>query len=260
MEEAMRLGGSLAMILTVLLAGCVTPPEIKQALAAKDQAYTDNLALMRQYQTLVENVNERQLHWSRYLKSRELLDLVLKWATTNPSMGLDAQADAQFAEDVSKVLHGGSRLARRAELLEKQKNKQLAADADNLTSTEKRRLQLGDQIIAKLNAVRLDGLPERKGSGGTVIFAKGQTGNDMTKLVQALPELINRVGEAASADYAIVTAQFDYSAFDDYRTNVTALRRLNDMIKRYLDIDVTVKGEDVRELADAVQAAVGRSR
>jgi len=260
-EGAMRLGGSLAMILTIMLAGCVTPPEVKQALAAKDQAYTDNLALVRQYQTLVENINERQLHWSRYLKSRELLDLVLKWATTNPSMGPDDKADARFAEDVRKLLRGGSRLARRqAEFIEKQKSKQPTADSDKLTSTEERRLQLGEHIIAKLNAVRLEGLPERKGTDGAVIFAKGEAGNDMTKLSQVLPELINLVGEAAGADYAIVTAQFDYSALDDYRTNVTALRRINDMIKRYLDIDVTVKGEDVRELADAVQAVVGRSR
>ena len=257
----MRLGGSLAMILTIMLAGCVTPPEVKQALAAKDQAYTDNLALVRQYQTLVENINERQLHWSRYLKSRELLDLVLKWATTNPSMGPDDKADARFAEDVRKLLRGGSRLARRqAEFIEKQKSKQPTADSDKLTPTEERRLQLGEHIIAKLNAVRLEGLPERKGTDGAVIFAKGEAGNDMTKLSQVLPELINLVGEAAGADYAIVTAQFDYSAFDDYRTNVTGLRRINDMIKRYLDIDVTVRGEDVRELADAVQAAVGRSR
>ena len=257
----MRLGGSLAMVLAVLLAGCVTPPEIKQALAAKDQAYSDNLALMRQYQTLVENINERQLHWSQYLKSRELLDLVLKWATTNPSMGLDVQADAKFAEDVRKLLRGGSRLARRqAELLEKQKNKQPIANADTLTTIEERRLQLGEQIVAKLNVVRLEGLPERKGPDGAVIFAKGQTGNDPTKLTQALPELISLVGEAAGADYAIVTAQFDYGAFDDYRTNVTALRRINDMITRYLDIDVTVKGDDVRELADAVKSGGGRLR
>ena len=257
----MRLGGLLAILLTVMLAGCVTPPEIKQALAAKDQGYTDNVALMRQYQTLVENINERQLHWSRYLKSRELLDLALKWATTNPSMALDAPADAKFAEDVQKILRGGSRLVRRqAEAFEKQKNKQPLTDADKLTASEERRLQLGEQIIAKLNAVRLEGLPERKGSDGAIIFAKGQTANDMTKLTQALPELINLVGEAAGADYAIVTAQLEYSAFDDYRMNVAALRRINEMIKRYLDIDVTVKGEDVRELTDAVRMAVGRSR
>jgi hypothetical protein len=256
----MKLGGSLAIILTFMLAGCVTPPEVKQALAAKEQSYTDNLALMQQYQTLVEGINERALHWSRYLKVRELLDLALKWATTNPSLGLDDKADAKFVEDVRKLLRGGSRLARRqTEFIQKQKNNEIIADADRLTRAEQRRLQVGDELIAKVNTMRLEGLPERKGLDGVNVFAKGQAGNNMTKLVQALPELINLAGEAAGTDYAIVTAQFDFSAFDDYRTNVTALRRINELIKRYLDIDVTVKDEDVRQLTDAVRAAARRS-
>jgi hypothetical protein len=34
---------------------------------------------------------------------------------------------------------------------------------------------------------------------------------------------------------------------------VAALRRINAMIKSYLDIDVTVKRTDVKELADAIR-------
>ena len=46
----------------------------------------------------------------------------------------------------------------------------------------------------------------------------------------------------------------DLSAFDHYTTNVAGLRRINSMIKQYLDIDVTVRREDVKELADAIKA------
>jgi hypothetical protein len=43
------------------------------------------------------------------------------------------------------------------------------------------------------------------------------------------------------------------TAFDDYRTNVAALRRINAMIKQYLDIDVTIKQDDVKQLVDAMR-------
>jgi uncharacterized protein YfkK (UPF0435 family) len=43
------------------------------------------------------------------------------------------------------------------------------------------------------------------------------------------------------------------TAFDQYRTNVEALRRINGLIKQYLDIDVTLSRSDTQSLADALR-------
>ena len=55
--------------------------------------------------------------------------------------------------------------------------------------------------------------------------------------------------------YQAEVRPLDTSAYDDYRTNIAALRRINATVKEYLDIDVTVKPEDIRQLAEAVKAA-----
>ena len=53
-------------------------------------------------------------------------------------------------------------------------------------------------------------------------------------------------------------SSLDLSAFDRYRTNVQALRRINGTIKHYLDIDVTLDRGEVQSLAEALQQT-GRS-
>ncbi len=45
----------------------------------------------------------------------------------------------------------------------------------------------------------------------------------------------------------------DLTAFDQYRNNVGALRRINAIIKQYLDIDVTLSRDEVQSLAEAVR-------
>ena len=45
----------------------------------------------------------------------------------------------------------------------------------------------------------------------------------------------------------------DLTAFDQYRNNVEALRRINGIIKQYLDIDVTLSRNDTQSLADALR-------
>ncbi len=93
------------------------------------------------------------------------------------------------------------------------------------------------------------GPEDDRGGVGRRVFADGKV--DITTLVQRLPGLVNAV--TASIDKAPTLARLDRSAFAAYEKNVAALRNINVTIKRYLDIDVTVAPEDVREIADAIR-------
>ncbi len=193
----------------LLFAACTTPPEIKQALVAKDQAYAENEQLMQQYRELVGNITTRHQQWYRFVQTRLKMDLALQWATTNPKL-LDIP-DTTIADDDAKLL--------------------------------------GPEVIAAVNAIRLKSLPERQGANGQPVFQAGV--GDMNNLIQQLPELIARIEQRVSADSRSVSA-VDLTAFDKYRTNVEALRRINGIIKQYLDIDVTLSRSDVQGLADTV--------
>ncbi len=76
----------LAGLASVLLAvtGCKTPPEVKQALVSLDQGYADNAKLMQQYHALSQSFKASHQYWTLYVRNRELLDLALRWATTDP--------------------------------------------------------------------------------------------------------------------------------------------------------------------------------
>ncbi|MDK2744177.1 MAG: hypothetical protein NDI90_14795 [Nitrospira sp. BO4] len=207
MRSAHIFVASLSLLLCV---GCATPPEVKQALIAKDQAYAESERLMQEYRELVSNVTERHQQWYRYVQARLKLNLALQWATTNPK--LTDVADPELAKD----------------------------DAD----------LLGTEIIALVNEIRLKNLPERKGPTGQVIFQAGM--GDMNSLLQKLPELIGRIEQRVAKDSQASSA-VDLTAFDQYRTNVEAVRRINAIIKQYLDIDVTLSRNDVQSLAEAVR-------
>ena len=114
---------------------------------------------------------------------------------------------------------------------------------------------LGPDVMAVVNHIRLKSLPERKGPTGQPVFMAG-TG-DMSNLIQNLPELITTVERLVEQDSKKPSA-LDLSAFDRYRTNVQALRRINGTIKHYLDIDVTLDRGEVQSLAEALQQT-GRS-
>jgi len=206
----MRMLRITGLLLCLALAACSTPPEVKQALAAKDQAYTENEQLMRQYRELVSNITTRHLQWYRYVQTRLKLDLALQWATTNPRQA--EVPDAALAEDDAALL--------------------------------------GSDVMAVINTIRLKSLPERKGQNGQPVFAAGS--GDMTNLVQHIPDLIARVEQRVDSD-AKAPQSVDLTAFDQYRTNVEALRRINGLIKQYLDIDVTLSRSDTQSLADAVR-------
>lgn len=196
--------------LSLVCLGCATPPEVKQALIAKDQAYAENERLMQQYRELVSNVTERHQQWYRHVQTRLKLNLALQWATTNPKV--TDVPESELAKDDAELL--------------------------------------GPEVIALVNEIRIKNLPERKGPNGQIIFQAGI--GDMNNLLQKLPELIGRVEERVTKD-SQVSSTVDPTAFDQYRTNVGALRRINAIIKQYLDIDVTLSRDEVQSLADAVR-------
>ena len=109
---------------------------------------------------------------------------------------------------------------------------------------------LGPEVIAIVNTIRLKQLPERKGPTGQAVFLAG-TG-DMTNLLQKLPELIARIEQRVAEDLQ-PSSTLDLTVFDQYRTNVEALRRINGVIKQYLDIDVTLSQGDIQSLAGALR-------
>ena len=139
-----------AGLLLGLLSGCATPPEVKQALVAKDQAYQQNAQLMDQYRELLENVNHRFAYWQKLIETRLKLSLALKWATTDP-----------FPSDAPE------------------KQQLRAETAAN---------ELGSEVVKLINEVRLAELPARSGPNNQPIFTKG-TGT-MSGLVQNLPGLV----------------------------------------------------------------------
>lgn len=200
----------LLVVLALVVAGCATPPEVKQALIAKDQAYLENERLMQEYRELVGNITARHHQWYRYVQTRLKLNLALQWATTNPK--LTDVPDTDLATD----------------------------DAD----------LLGPDVLALVNTIRLKNLPERKGPTGQAVFHAGV--GDMNHLLQKLPELIGRVEERVAKDSEAASA-VDMTAFDHYRTNVEAVRRINAIIKQYLDIDVSLSRGDVQSLAEGVR-------
>jgi hypothetical protein len=206
----MKAAHTLLVALGLICIGCTTPPEIKQALIDKDQAYAENERLMQQYRELVGNITERHQQWYRYVHTRLTLNLALQWATTNPK--LTDVGDAELAKD----------------------------DAD----------LLGPETITLINEIRLKNLPERKGPTGQVVFQAGM--GDMNNLLQKLPELVGRVEQRIAKD-SQASSTVDLTVFDQYRTNVEAVRRINAIIKQYLDIDVTLPRNEMQSIAEAVR-------
>jgi len=111
-------------------------------------------------------------------------------------------------------------------------------------------LQAVPTVIALINGIRLKNLPERKGPNGQLIFSAGA--GDMNNLLQKLPDLVGRVERRVAKD-SQVPSNVDLTAFDHYRANVEALRRINAVIKQYLDIDVTLSRDEVQSLADELR-------
>src|SRR4051812_13859941 len=69
-DAPMRMLRICSWLICASLAACTTPPEIKQALVAKDQAYAENEQLMQQYRELVSNITTRHQQWYRFVQTR----------------------------------------------------------------------------------------------------------------------------------------------------------------------------------------------
>lgn len=197
----------IAAFIAILLASCSTPGEVKEALGSLDEAYASNGKVMKQYRTLVQQINERANYWYAYTTQRGLLNSALKWATT-PGTPKTATLEAAF---------------------------------------------MGTKLQTAVNQVRLEGLPEVRGDNGKLIFTKGTSNID--NLVQQLPRLANLATDRSADKFIELTgiSHDTYKGFDEYQTNVAALRRINGAVKRYLDIDVTVKPDDVKEISSAIK-------
>src|SRR5262249_30706254 len=109
---------------------------------------------------------------------------------------------------------------------------------------------LGPDIVAYVNTIRLNGLPERRGT--SAVLAARQAPPD--QLFRGIPALADKVRARVSANAKTVLPPADLSPFDTYDTNVRALRQINAIITRYLEIDVTVKPQDVKDIADSIRA------
>jgi hypothetical protein len=201
----------LLCLYPALLIGCATPVEIKQALAAKDQHYAENVRMAEQYRQLAGQVNARFQHWYRYVTTRHLLNLALAWAATDSRRS--NVSDQEYAGVAAELM--------------------------------------GAEVRGLVNDIRLQGLPARTGPDGQVLFAAGK--GDTTGIIKKIPTLLAAVGRQVDLDYQRFT-RIDLSPFEDYRTNVEVLRRLHSMVKGYLDIDMTVRRDDVKEIAEALKA------
>jgi hypothetical protein len=219
---------SMFVAVIVLPIGCATPPEVKQALIEKDAAYAENARLMDIHRELLESLDRRYWYWYRYARKLSALDNALKWATTDP------EAPETAVQALTKT---GMPLDK-------------AQEQARLNHVSMVKLVMADQpaLLRVINTMRLKDLPERKGKDGLIVFERGHA--DMTRLVQGIPDLIEAINQGVEAKFQEDSKAADYSAFDDYQTNLAALRRINGVVKRYLDIDVTVTGTEIRELAD----------
>ena len=217
---AMKAAHTVLVALTLMCIGCATPPEVKQALIAKDQAYAENARLMELHRELLVNIDERYRYWYQYTKQLALLNLALKWATTDPGPADESGRGALVSATI----------------------KEFGTDQD-----------MRSALITAINHMRLKDLPERKDKQGAIVFEKGR--GDMGSLIREIPTLINVIHTHVEAERKLdeKTRPTDYSGFDDYQTNLASLRRINEMVKRYLDIDVTIDRADIRQLSESVK-------
>ena len=208
----MRLSsGFVTVVVLGSFLGCATPSAIKEATVVLDDGYRGNLRMMSQYQQLVAQINERHELWWKYARRRTLLKIALENATTDSRV-----PDEGLNESV----------------------------ADEL------RLQLGAALVEQINSIRLIGLPERRGTDGDVIFEAGHSSRRFTGIAESIPSLINAIDKQVDREYKSLVSE-DKEGYRVYRTNVSALRRINATIQRYLNVDLTVPREDIYALTTA---------
>ena len=123
-------------------------------------------------------------------------------------------------------------------------------DIDPQEFTQSSLKRLGPEVIRVVNQIRLKDLPARTTPNNpSPVFTAGS--GDMTQLVEGLPALVIAVQKKVLADNE-PSFRRNTSAFEQYEANVTSLRQINAAIGRYLEIDVTVRPEDINSIADSV--------
>jgi len=113
--------------------------------------------------------------------------------------------------------------------------------------------QLGDKLVTLVNQFRLNGLKPQNGKSGQAVFQTGT--NTMDGLIGAIPAFAHAAASQSAGEQPVLKSTC--GAFDDYAARVTALRRINQAISAYLNIDVTVRPEDVHDIAASVRTLSG---
>ncbi|HWE03032.1 MAG TPA: hypothetical protein VG326_11545 [Tepidisphaeraceae bacterium] len=227
----MRISIALFICLVAPLNGCATPQPIRQALLDKDDAYAKNVQLAGQYRALTEQADTRLRIWYIYIQSRITLSAAMKWITTDPRppIGVSPQNDVDLNQ----------------------------------------RMLFDNQLVATINELRLTNLPERRGTeypGASTAIFKAGTKKSLDDLIQAAPELARLSREFAATRFdeltksapspgnSVSTKPSESDAYAKYIAAVGALRQLNAAERAYLNIDVTVKSDDIKSLIESVKA------
>jgi hypothetical protein len=113
--------------------------------------------------------------------------------------------------------------------------------------------QLGDELVGLVNQFRLNGLKPQNGKSGQTVFQPGT--NTMDALIGAIPAFAHAAATKSAAEQP--SSKNPSGAFDDYAARVAALRRINQAISTYLNIDETVRPEDVHDIATSVRSLSG---
>jgi len=122
-----------------------------------------------------------------------------------------------------------------------------SADLARLPARVKR---LGGPIVDWIKSHRLKGLPAQSDfPAGTV---------SVGQLLEALPGLVFLIRQSVDSSIAQDAVGTNYSAFDKYASDVATLQAANAAVKQYLDIDVTVSDNDVKEIAAGLSALRGK--
>ena len=111
---------------------------------------------------------------------------------------------------------------------------------------------LGKELVEEINRIRLPKLPARNGETGGNVFETGKDGATVDGIILTLPKIARLVGEKVSIE-SQSTVDLK-TPFAQYRINVAALQSINAAIKNYLDIDITIAPEDVKEIASSIRS------
>ena len=207
----------------LVLTGCATPKPIKEAVGEIDKGYDQNLKLMNQYKQIAVNINKRYEFWAFYIGQRQLLDLSLR------AILEDIEDD-----EVEIIL------------------KLLGADPNNEV--------YDSELIKLVNELRVEGLRAEmllvpSTGANKEVFKAGQPNNNTGEVVRRMPEIVGACSRQAPKTFDINAAReaLGMNVFDTYHKNVAYLKEINRHIKNYLDIDITVKPEDVAEISKSIR-------